>query len=120
MWPLLFREIDVLDAADDADDRQPLAIARRLNAFAEASPRGPVTTREWLIDDCYERRVESSFRLKIASLQDGNAERLKRSRRHALHLSLFSFRNVAAFGWFLSFDDDSIDVAAIAEWQISR
>ncbi len=55
--PLLFRETDVLDTADDADDRQPLAIAGCLDAFADRITRRPVTTRERLIDDRDKWRV---------------------------------------------------------------
>ena len=36
----LFREADVLDAADNADDRQPLAVARGLIRLPSASPAG--------------------------------------------------------------------------------
>ena len=108
----------MLDAANYTDDRHPNAIAGCLNTFADSITRGPVTTRKWFVDDRDAGRIAGVCVLKITPLQKRNAERLKRSRRHALYFRLFRLRNVAAFRRFLSFDNEAIDVAAIAEWQI--
>ena len=118
MRALFFGEALVLDATDDADNRHPLSIASCLNATSDRIACGPVTARKWFIDDRDERCVGFVRWLKITSLQQRNAQRLKRSRRDARNFGLLCLCNGATFRRFLSFDDESIDVPAIAERQV--
>src|SRR6185436_4239740 len=112
---LLFHQVQMFHTRDDADDRQPLAVAGDLDAPAERVARRPVTTHERFIDNRDKWRFAVIGCLEIAALQKWNSKSGERSRRDTLDFSLFDLRDLPALGRLLSFDDDAVDVTAVAE-----